>query len=605
MNAFDHLAGELLTRLVWTSLQAALLVVVITLLLRLRPNLPVAMRCALWWLVALQALVGLAAPAPIELPWMAAPAQVSGTSINVSASTAALQAAPVPQFQAQQASAAAASSWVPDWSRVLLSLWLAGVLVQIPLLLRDARRVRRLRAQASTSSDALRRRCRDLSQTMLLARAPGIEMISGIRSPQIVGLRQPTILWPADTAFSDEETAMAMAHELAHLKRGDLWLGWMPAIARRLFFFHPLIAIAVREYALQREAACDARVLQQNKVDPRAYGQLLLRLGVDRALPAGLAGASSTFGNLKRRLTMLQQSKPIPRLHTWLLIAAIAAIGVVPYRVTAAASDVAGVGQNTSSRSIPPAPPAPPAPPPAPGVPPPPPPPPPPAPPELPAGLATLHHVDIDTESHADRGFALVDRSSATIRGSSEDMAAVGRLHKISSESLMWTRHGKTGYVIRDPAVLAKARDIQAPLTQLVREQGKLAGRQGEIAGHESGIAAREAGFGAERAALGERRAELASRLAEGGRPQALADYAREQQALDAEQNRIDARYQAMERDLALQRQDLSKQRSDIAGQMSALNERSKQMTASNREAMDTLVAEAVKQGKAEKISLP
>jgi hypothetical protein len=40
--------------------------------------------------------------------------------------------------------------------------------------------------------------------------------------------------------LTPNESSMALAHELAHLRRGDLWLGWLPAIAQRLFFFHPL-----------------------------------------------------------------------------------------------------------------------------------------------------------------------------------------------------------------------------------------------------------------------------------------------------------------------------------------------------------------------------
>lgn len=613
MHAFDLLAGEMLTRLAWTSLQAALLVGLIALLLRLRPTLPATTRCAIWWLVSLQVLVGLATPTPIELPWLT-PATTTVSSqpvVTIGASTEVMPAAPVATLE-EQAAPTPITAWIPAWPRGLLALWLAGVLAQIPFLVRDARGTRRLRREADQADEALQKLCRQMSASMQLRRVPQIRTSLNIRSPQIVALLQPTILWPVDAALSQPQIAMAMAHELAHLKRGDLWLGWVPAIARRLFFFHPLIALAVREYALQREAACDAQVLQQRNFDPRAYGQLLLHLGVDRALPAGLAGASPTFGNLKRRLIMLQPSKPLTRLHTWLLIGAIAAVGVVPYRVTAA-DQAAHINPPSATTQTPahPVPPVPPPPaPPVPPVPPPPPPAlphpsPPPAPPVLPAGLNTLQHVDIDTHNHAGRGFALIDNDSATIRGSSEDVAAAGRLHSKSGGSLLWVRRGDNGYVIRDPAVLAQAHQIQAPLTQLIREQGKLAGRQGEIAGHESGIAAREEGFANERAALAERRAELASRLANSGRPQALADYARKQQALNAEQNRIDARYQAMQRDLVLQRQDLSKQRSDIAGQMSALNERSKQMTASNREAMDTLVADAIKHGKTEKISLP
>ena len=593
MNTLDAIAGQWLTRLAWTSLQATLLMGLIALLMRLRPGLAATIRCALWWLVSLQALVGLAAPAPLALPWLAAPkAQIVAQAPGDLAASAAVEyTSPAAVEKAQ----APVTAKVPIWRISLLALWLAGVLMPLPLWLRDARRVRQRRSETSHAGEALCRLCLELCATMQLRRPPAIRITPSIRSPQIVGLRQPTILWPADASLDKAETAMAMAHELAHVKRGDLWLGWVPAIARRLFFFHPLVAIAVREYALQREAACDAQVLQQHSVDPHAYGQLLLRLGVTRPLPAGLAGASPTFGNLKRRLIMLKQSKPAPRLRTWLLIAVIAAIGVMPYRVTAAAGDVATTDHRSNPTLSPPPPPAPPVPPA---------PPPPPAPPALPAGLAMLHHVNIDTAHDSDRGFALIDGDSATIRGASEDTAAVARLHKRNGDALLWVRNGRHGYVIRDPSVLAMAKSIQAPFTQLTREQGRLAGRVGEIAGEEAGIAAREGGFASEQAELAGRQAALESQVAMGNSPASPAELARQRQTLNAQRKQIDTRHAALERDLASQRDALSKQRRTLAAQIKALDERSRQADAHSRKAMDKLVADAIKDGTAQPVPL-
>ena len=82
---------------------------------------------------------------------------------------------------------------------------------------------------------------------------------------------------------------MAICHELVHLRRGDLWLGCVPALAERLFFFHPLAHVAAREDPLAREAACDAAVLRAMDATPQDYGRLLLALGVS-PLARGLRG---------------------------------------------------------------------------------------------------------------------------------------------------------------------------------------------------------------------------------------------------------------------------------------------------------------------------
>src|SRR3546814_19920598 len=90
----------------------------------------------------------------------------------------------------------------------------------------------------------------------------------------------------------------------------------------------------MREYALNRESARDAQVMQHDQAAPQDYGRLLLRPGVAQPMHAGLAGASPSFHNLKRRLTMLQQTanQPQSRTRGWLLVPLIAPNGRAPGR---------------------------------------------------------------------------------------------------------------------------------------------------------------------------------------------------------------------------------------------------------------------------------
>ena len=69
--------ASLLERLLMTSVQTALLAAVVWLLCRALPRLSPATQCWLWWLVALQVLVGLCVD-PVQLPWLPqAPAAVA------------------------------------------------------------------------------------------------------------------------------------------------------------------------------------------------------------------------------------------------------------------------------------------------------------------------------------------------------------------------------------------------------------------------------------------------------------------------------------------------------------------------------------------------
>ena len=316
MSAIASLAQEMVGRLAWTSLQAALLVGAVWLLNRQLPRLSAATRSLLWWLLGVQLLMGLLLPTPVALPLLS-PSSAQTTVIttvtpsehriaSVGQSSASFSAEPESDDQTVivRSTTSASHNWA-SWLPAVLALWLAGVIVQMLITWRHWRQARIVvRASRPLNDAALQTLCAEQAHAMGLRRCPALRVSDAIRSPQVSGVWRPVVLLPANQNLSSEESALALAHELTHLRRGDLWMGWIPAIAQRLFFFHPLAAWAMREYALHREAACDAQVVQQHDAAPQDYGRLLLRLGVAHPLHAGLAGASPTFNNLKRRLTM-------------------------------------------------------------------------------------------------------------------------------------------------------------------------------------------------------------------------------------------------------------------------------------------------------------
>jgi beta-lactamase regulating signal transducer with metallopeptidase domain len=555
------------------------------------------------------------------------------------------------------------------WPTWLAASWLLLLLAQCPALVLQYRRTRRLYGRAGPLEDAgLQAQCARQSRALGLRRVPDLLASPDIASPQVNGAWRPVILWPAGHALAPAEATLALAHELAHLRRGDLRLGWIPALAQRLFFFHPLVRWAVHEYALHREAACDAQALSQQRATPQDYGRLLLRLGVAHPLRAGLAGASPTFHNLRRRLTMLQQNPgALPRASGWLLVALIALAGVLPYRVVAAsnpahAATVQDSAQaNTAALPAPPAPPPPPPvpPPPAPALPPPPPvPPAPPAPPKPPASgfNAHAHHVDIDLDSDARQGFALIDDDSVIIQGTHADEAAVKRLQR-KNEPMLWYRRDGKAYLIRDKSLIERARQIYAPMTELATEQGRLAGRQGEIAGRQAGLAARDASFAQAQGALAQQQAQLAAetvgreaaamaraqaaiarqqariaqmqataqtspdaeelaraqarlaqeqaRLASQASVRQVDEKAREaaQRGLEAAQARLEQRHAAEQKDLAMQQRALEAEQAGLEKQMHTLEQRQQEAVRLASRSMDKLLHDAVAQGLAQDVS--
>lgn len=339
----------LLRNLLWTSLTGGLLIGGVWLLCRLAPRLPAGVRCGLWWLACAKLLVGLVWLTPFSLPLLPAPSVVAEAAapavavLQPPAATlpvASLRASvpPSPRLAGGEGGPGLAGSW----QLALALFWLAVVAAQLAWTAGEVRRTRRLVARSASVGGRIRSLFERLAARVGLATSPELRASPEVASPQAVGLTRPVVLLPEHrlSELSAQELEMTLCHELLHVRRRDLWLGWLPTVAQRLFFFHPLAAVAAREYALAREAACDAEVLRVLGSAPQAYGRLLLRLGVaPRETGLAAAGASPTLGNLKRRLHMLQHTSDDgrqPRRWSW-LVAAAAVAALVPIQIGAQA----------------------------------------------------------------------------------------------------------------------------------------------------------------------------------------------------------------------------------------------------------------------------
>ncbi|MGO3127860.1 MAG: M56 family metallopeptidase [Luteimonas sp.] len=505
--ALELISDILLPRLLAASVQSTILVAVVWALCRFVPRLSAATRCWLWWLVALQLLVGLAWSSPMALPLL--PAETVQPALQVAPAMAATDASIV--FAPAQATAAS-PAW--SWPLALAAAWLLGLSVMVTRSLRGCLATRRL-LRTSTP-------CRDRSLLHALALAadahglrapPRLRLSDAIDSPQLVGPWRPVLLLPAHHADSmqPDELDMALTHELVHLQRRDLWLGLVPALAQHLFFFHPLAHLAAREYGLSREAACDAAVLEGNRHCAREYGQLLLRLGVAPRPCAGLASASPDFTLLKRRLTMLQTTSSLPRVIAVLMTVAIGVVGVMPYRLTAATPAVPAeapapaalptpaptptplpaptttathngvIVANPADMPRPPAPATPPSPvaPPAPV-----------APPEPPTG-ALRGMFTLGTQPGGNAFVLLDDDHSIAVSATSELREA--QAARRGNAPLLWMRRGDARYVVRDRATIEAIRDAYAEVTALGAAQGELGARQGTLGGRQGTLGARQA----------------------------------------------------------------------------------------------------------------
>jgi bla regulator protein blaR1 len=533
----DAFLDTLLSRLAHASVQALLLAGIVYIACRVVPSLSAAARSTLWWLLGAQLIVGIACPTLLGVPLLpaATPATVTTTTLLVDTGFVSL---------------ATDTGWTFSWTYALLGLWLAAVLAQCAVATVRWHRLRDVVRCAMPHDDVrVETLCARRARELGLRRSPRLAVSDEVESPQVIGLWRPTILLPLEDRLGDDELDMALMHELAHVRRGDLVLGWIPAVARTLFFFHPLVHFAVREYALCREAACDALVVSRGRQAPKTYGRLLLRLGVAPHPHHALPGASPTFQNLKRRLDMLGHATDAPpRVLTLSLVIAIAAIGVIPWRVVAADS---GSKQRAAYASVQPTAPAAPAAPATPAEPAMPalpaepaldpsvsvaPLPPPPVPPVRsvrpvpPVPPAAMQDVDIrgGESSHA---LVFFGDDVTVINGSNSDIRRA-KAQRNGSNDYVWFRNGDQAWVLRDPAYVKR-------ITSAFARSAKPADMGAMSADKQAELDSQQAILNQQMSKLSERQAELAVQETDPARPRDPAAYAAGHAALAREQSAI------------------------------------------------------------------
>jgi beta-lactamase regulating signal transducer with metallopeptidase domain/Tol biopolymer transport system component len=247
----------------------------------------------------------------------AAPQQVGPEGGASESSRAAEPLSPAPAAPLPGESVPIEGYWrFADAAGVLPVFWLIGsvvfagyVLARNMALWRAIRRERPVTDQETL--DALE----DGKMQMGVQTIVGLVVTDRIKSPALFGYVRPRILLPEGLleALSLDELQYVFLHELAHLKRRDIYLAWLVCLLQVLHWFNPLIWLAFRRMRADQEMACDALALSRMTAEgPAAYGRTIVRLlerfSQPRYFPS-VAGILEEPSNVERRMTMIAKFK--------------------------------------------------------------------------------------------------------------------------------------------------------------------------------------------------------------------------------------------------------------------------------------------------------
>jgi beta-lactamase regulating signal transducer with metallopeptidase domain len=228
-------------------------------------------------------------------------------------------------FRFDAVSVPAGSSWL----QIVCLLWMvvAAVLIIRFTLIRHrlvSLSVRTALPPEPREVDALTRARRraGVRRSVDLARSPIPE------APAVLRIFRPLILLPPRGCddLSDDELESLLCHECAHVARNDNLLARIESLICALFWFHPLIWIAQRITAIEREQACDEVVA--NSADERETFLAALTKFCQAAIAPRLPGVSCmATARLKERMdhvmnyAALKEHSPSPRRVTFLAAA--------------------------------------------------------------------------------------------------------------------------------------------------------------------------------------------------------------------------------------------------------------------------------------------
>ncbi len=186
-----------------------------------------------------------------------------------------------------------------SWRTLPVVIWAGGWVVLSFQALVGVLRLRRILGQSRPAEDASLLALQLELGSLIGLRKPVRLAISGrVSVPLVTGLWRPCVVLPEEAlAWPASARRAALLHELAHVRRNDLWSSAFARMVAALYWFHPLVWHGLRALRAEAEMAADDCVVTADS-QPAAYAESLVTLV--RHLRRGDASPFPAIGMLRR-----------------------------------------------------------------------------------------------------------------------------------------------------------------------------------------------------------------------------------------------------------------------------------------------------------------
>ena len=266
---------------------------------RTMPRLNAATRHAIWWL---------ALAAVLAIPIVQALAAITPDTPGAPNLTSSLDTAGALMLPAVPAGVMACAA----------ALWALTAAVGVQRIVRGCRTLQRLKRMSSAFDVS-----REARLPLWVAARNGGHRSAELRTSDSItgacalGLRRPVIVVSRSVAdaLDDESLDEIVMHEQAHLDRFDDWSQLLQAVVLSIAGLHPAVRFLARRLDVDREAACDDRVVSRTGAT-RHYASSLLAVAAATnpeaggiAFAAGVPAATTSASVLRVRVGRLLDPK--------------------------------------------------------------------------------------------------------------------------------------------------------------------------------------------------------------------------------------------------------------------------------------------------------
>ncbi len=201
--------------------------------------------------------------------------------------------------------------------------WFLGIVTLSARLMVDMMALRRLRSSfVQRAPEAITNTVQRLHKTLKLSQNIEVKLSQIADVPMVLGYLKPLILVPTSvlSGLTPQQLELILAHELAHIKRGDLFVNLFQHLVETLLFFNPAVWWISSQVRQEREYGCDVTAMTVCNSSTRTYAQTLSQLSqlrtqslLQRQPQNQLSLAANGGSLLKRILTLMgKPSSPNP-----------------------------------------------------------------------------------------------------------------------------------------------------------------------------------------------------------------------------------------------------------------------------------------------------